>query len=233
MGLWKHITIGERESFMVLLGQGKGVRQIAEATGRSPSTVSRELKRNSGEGPYSASEAQRRADERRGACGRKKRLADPGPRALVQEKILVERRSPEQVPGRLRLEAGVVLGAAAIYRAIAAREPDAPELRRTARAPREGCAARARGGGRGANLRSAARSRSPGTTGSAPRRRKAAPGWATGRPAPCWGALAGRASSPWRAAGTDISSEASSSRGRRCPWPGRRSAPSPGSRSRR
>ena len=121
MARWKHITIGERESFMVLLGQGKGVRQIAEATGRSPSTVSRELRRNSGKGPCSASEAQRRANERRGACGRKKRLADPGPRAL------------EQVSGRPRLEAGVAPGTAAICRAIAARESDAPELRRTAR----------------------------------------------------------------------------------------------------
>ena len=133
MGRWKHITIGERESFMVLLDQGKGVRQIAEETGKSPSTVSRELRRNSGEGPYSASEAQRRADERRGACGRKKRLADPGLRALVQEKILVERWSPEQVSGRPRLEAGVAPGTATICRAIAAREQDTPELRHTAR----------------------------------------------------------------------------------------------------
>ena len=44
--LYKHFTLEEREYLQQLLEKGYGVRQIARALGRSPSSVSREIRRN-------------------------------------------------------------------------------------------------------------------------------------------------------------------------------------------
>ena len=134
MGRYKHLSIEEREEIMCLRGQGEGVRAIARAIGRSPSTVSRELARNSCAGPYRASAAQRRAEGRRAACVRRRILDDPELRAAVQWAILTQQWSPEEVSGRLRAEAGRhVVSTSTIYRAIRARELDTPELERTAK----------------------------------------------------------------------------------------------------
>ena len=57
MSCYSHLTIEERESLMLFHEEGIGIRQIAKALGRSPSTISRELRRNSG--PYRAVSAQR------------------------------------------------------------------------------------------------------------------------------------------------------------------------------
>ena len=148
MGRYSHLTIGERERIMVLRGQGRGVREIARELGRSPPTVSRELARNGGEEGYSASSAQASYGARRAACVRRRRLSDPGLAALVQARILGG-WSPEQVSGRLRAEAGVVVGTATIYRAIRRRELDPPELART----RRGLAKRLRRKGKGPRKR--------------------------------------------------------------------------------
>ena len=143
MGRYTHLTIGEREEIMVLRRQGLGVRAIARALGRSPSTVSRELARNSCKRFYWASTAQARYEARRASCVRPRRLADPRLAGLVQ-RLILEGWSPEWVSGRLRLEAGVVVGTATIYRAIRARELDPPELAGT----RRGLAGRLRRKGR-------------------------------------------------------------------------------------
>ena len=132
---YKHITIEEREEIMVARREGKGIRETAREIGRSPSTVKRELDRNSrGERRYRASAAQRRCEQRRARCRRRRRLDDPALRSLVQSKILLEQWSPEQVAGRLALEEGrEVVSGSTIRRAIARRELDTPELRRTRR----------------------------------------------------------------------------------------------------
>ena len=41
-----HLTATERESILYLRAQGYGIRKIAGALNRSPSTISRELRRN-------------------------------------------------------------------------------------------------------------------------------------------------------------------------------------------
>ena len=134
MGRYTHLTIEEREEIMVLRGQGAGVRAIARAIGRHPSTVSRELERNSRGGPYRASEAQRGSEERRRACVRRRRLDDPALRALVQDRILRLQWSPEEVSGRLARELGrPVVSTSTIYRGIRARRLDTPGLARTAK----------------------------------------------------------------------------------------------------
>lgn len=57
MSHYKHLTTKERESILVLLTQGVTIRKIAEMLNRSPSTVSRELKRNTDKEGYSPSQA--------------------------------------------------------------------------------------------------------------------------------------------------------------------------------
>ena len=138
MGRYHHLSLEEREDIMCLAREGLGPSEIARRTGRSKSTVSRELSRNSfavgGGACYRASTAQRRYGERRLACRRPRLLADEGLRSLVQGKILVERWSPEQIAGRIALETGArPVSRSTIYRAIARRELDTPELARTAR----------------------------------------------------------------------------------------------------
>ena len=46
MRVYTHLTLSEREYLEQKLKEGKSFRQIADALGRSPSTISREVKRN-------------------------------------------------------------------------------------------------------------------------------------------------------------------------------------------
>ena len=106
MGHQIHLTLREREGIMLMRRDGRGVSEIARAIGRSKSTVSRELKRNSCERFYRASTAQRRYSERRKACRRRRALDDERVFDLVRDKFLEEQWSPEQIEGRLALELG-------------------------------------------------------------------------------------------------------------------------------
>lgn len=138
MGRYHHLSLEEREDIMVMSREGRSLGEIARALGRSGSTVSRELRRNSCRAGspgafYRASTAQRRYGERRLACRRPRKLDDPGLRSLVQARILEDRWSPEQVAGRLALEGGPRVSKDTIYRAIRRRDLDTPELARTAR----------------------------------------------------------------------------------------------------
>lgn len=62
----RYLTFPEREEIALLRVQGRGIREIASALGRSPSTISRELRRNaatrSGTLQYRASVAQWKAE---------------------------------------------------------------------------------------------------------------------------------------------------------------------------
>lgn len=150
MGRYSHLSIEEREDIMCLRREHVRVSEIARRIHRDKSTVSRELARNScrrGEECefYRASTAQRRYEARRSPCRRRRRLDDPRLRSLVQRRIIEDRWSPAQIAGRLRLEEGrEVVSAATIYRAIAGRGLDTPELARTSR----GIASKLRHGGK-------------------------------------------------------------------------------------
>jgi IS30 family transposase len=45
--IYTHLSPAEREEIAIALEQGRSIRSIAESLGRSPSSVSREIKRNS------------------------------------------------------------------------------------------------------------------------------------------------------------------------------------------
>ena len=71
----RYLSFAEREEIAVLNAQGCGVRQIARRVGRSPSTISRELRRNAatrgGVLEYRATTAAWHADR----CARRPKVA--------------------------------------------------------------------------------------------------------------------------------------------------------------
>ena len=112
-----HVTIEERCEIARLQAEGCSIRQIAAGVDRSPSTVARELKRNgSRTGGYKPAYADQQARARRWRGSRLER--DDTLRAQVLS-LLAQGWSPEQVAGRLKLEAGrVVISQESIYRFI-------------------------------------------------------------------------------------------------------------------
>lgn len=120
MGHYKHLTTEERETAMVLRGQGASIRAIARMLGRSPSTLSRELRRNSkGSGTYSAAYADKLYRRRRKRCCRPCILSDQAVSAYIMNRIQVEKWSPEQIAAHSKLAGNPVsFSYATIYRAI-------------------------------------------------------------------------------------------------------------------
>jgi transposase, IS30 family len=93
----RYLSEDERVRIADLRRAGLGVRAIAGQLGRSPSTVSRELRRNcDASGQYRPFTAQRLAAGRRARPGRGKLNADPVLRQFVAGR-LEKRWSPEQI----------------------------------------------------------------------------------------------------------------------------------------
>ncbi|MBR1819105.1 MAG: IS30 family transposase [Neisseriaceae bacterium] len=101
---YKHLTPKKREDVMILRFQGKTLEEIAAIIGCRACTVSRELKRNSINGTYSAVEAQKQYEERRKNCKAQKKLEDKELFDIVQQKMQYEQWSPQQISERLQLE---------------------------------------------------------------------------------------------------------------------------------
>lgn len=118
MCCYTHLTLTEREDIMCLLTVGKGVSEIAGLLGRSKSSVSREINRNSPAQTYRALLAQKRYEKQRAKCKRRLKLSDPVLYALVAEKFLGLQWSPEQIEGRFRLEGVHPISDSTIYPAI-------------------------------------------------------------------------------------------------------------------
>ncbi|MDA8356566.1 MAG: IS30 family transposase [Actinomycetota bacterium] len=99
----RYLSENERVRIADLAAQGAGVRQIARELGRSPSTISRELRRNRDEGTaaYRPFAAHRAATRRRARPGRGKLRNDATLRSFVEER-LKKRWSPEQIARALR-----------------------------------------------------------------------------------------------------------------------------------
>ena len=119
MSRYNHFTTKERESLLVYVKSGMKNSEIARLTGRSPSTISRELRRNAeSRETYSAIEAEKKYRERRKRCVRKQKLSVPAYSAKVSE-LLEEYWSPEQIANRLQLEKNKIhVSTSTIYRAL-------------------------------------------------------------------------------------------------------------------
>ncbi|WP_413254568.1 IS30 family transposase [Streptomyces europaeiscabiei] len=93
----------ERLVIADLLRSGNSLRAIARELGRSPATISREVRRNSDPrtGKYHPFQAQRRAAVRRARSKEGKIRRDPEPKEFIQQR-LDRRWSPEQICQALR-----------------------------------------------------------------------------------------------------------------------------------
>lgn len=118
MSHYKHLTINERESLLLLYAQGKTKSEIAQQLHRSVSTISRELKRNSEKSGYSACNAQKKYEKRRKLCRRKKLLYQPKLQKIVYTLISQLQWSPEQVSAWLKKVGLFHISYNTIYRAI-------------------------------------------------------------------------------------------------------------------
>ena len=95
------LTLAEREEISRGLAHGHSLRRIACSLGRAPSTVSREIARNGGSGPYRAAASDRRAWDRARRPKPCKLAMHDQLRQAVAAKL--ERNwSPEQIAGWLK-----------------------------------------------------------------------------------------------------------------------------------
>lgn len=123
----RYLSLAERTLIADLRREKKAVREIAAVIGRSPATVSRELRRNlDDDGRYLPGTADRLAAGRVSRPRRRRLLVDVELRAMVSE-LLDKRWSPEQVAhelrGRFEDQPARQLSTETIYQAIY--DPDA------------------------------------------------------------------------------------------------------------
>jgi IS30 family transposase len=112
-----HLTLVEREKILEMHCDGWSLRQMAEALGRNPSTLSRELRRNASPAYrcYLPHRAQARAERRKGEASQRFRLKEERIRSYVEAK-LHEGWSPEIIAGRIGLDhPGLTISHEAIY----------------------------------------------------------------------------------------------------------------------
>jgi IS30 family transposase len=115
------LRLAEREEISRGIAAGRSMRQIAQTLGRSPSTVSREIRRNGGCRAYRASGADRRAWERslRPKPCRLARHAEL--RWRVAQKLALQ-WSPQQIAGWLKqqfpADQGMQVSHETIYRSL-------------------------------------------------------------------------------------------------------------------
>ena len=100
---YHELSAVERATLQIGQAQGFSQRRIARMLNRSPSTISRELRRNrDGSGGYSAHAAQQQMQNRRLACRPMRKLLPGSERFELVAHMLRARWSPEQIAGKLR-----------------------------------------------------------------------------------------------------------------------------------
>ena len=116
---FKHLRIEEREILQVMHWQKKPIREMARKLNRSPSSISRELRRNfpPEHRVYTPRLAHERALKKRRNRGRADRLKNEVIRQYVVDH-LKERWSPEQIAGRLKRQGLGSISHEAIYQYI-------------------------------------------------------------------------------------------------------------------
>ena len=104
MNSYHHLSPEERAYIMLERERGRSLRQIAMQLGRSPATISREVRRNSTSTRYCANGA--------GKSYRRRRLRSVRPRKIencqalldfVQSRLTYQKWSPEQIAATLKV----------------------------------------------------------------------------------------------------------------------------------
>lgn len=116
---YQHFTIEERETIQKMLWQKASLRTMASTIGRSPSSISRELKRNLPpiNRQYTPRLAQERALRHRTHRGRTERLKNDEARTYVVTHLKLG-WSPEQIAATAKKATGTALSHEAIYQYV-------------------------------------------------------------------------------------------------------------------
>lgn len=119
---YRHFSIEEREQLQYMWWERKSIRSMAQALNRSPSSVSRELKRNfpPEHQVYTSRLANQRALNKRKSRGRHDRLKNQAIRTFVINH-LKDGWSPEQISGRIEKHINQKISHEAVYQFIYSR----------------------------------------------------------------------------------------------------------------
>ena len=125
---YKQLTSEQRYQISGLRKAGWTQTDIADEVGMNKSTISRELKRNTGQRGWRPKQAQALRDERRLACANAQRIT---PSDWVEvERLIGQDLSPEQASERLILEGNLQISHETIYRHIYADKRRGGDLHR-------------------------------------------------------------------------------------------------------
>jgi IS30 family transposase len=122
MKKYKQLSFKERFVIEKLWCGEISIREIATFLGRSPNTISAELRKNLVKGTYEAEKAQLKVNQRRWRAKRQcLKVALDGFLVRLVEAKLQLKWSPKQISGHLRRELGISCSAKAIYKFIESR----------------------------------------------------------------------------------------------------------------
>src|ERR1700683_4641625 len=113
-----HLTCEQRCQIYALLQSGHSQAHIARKIGVDPSTISRELARNTGARGYRFKQAHEKASHRRKEASDKPRKMTPELVELVEEKLTQEQWSPDQITGRLAKDGVAFISHERIYQHV-------------------------------------------------------------------------------------------------------------------
>ena len=114
---YHHVTRDIRSQICALKATGTSLNKIASIVERHVSTISREIKRNTGGKGYRYKQADAKAVERRADASRTPQKLTPTLVAIIEEKLL-EEWSPDQISGRLKDKDIASISHEAIYQHI-------------------------------------------------------------------------------------------------------------------
>lgn len=114
---YHHVTRDIRSQIYALKATGMSLRTIATIVERNVSTISREIKRNTGGKGYRYKQANEKAVERRENASCTPKKLTPTLVAIIEEKIMAD-WSPDQIAGRLKKEGIASISHETIYQYI-------------------------------------------------------------------------------------------------------------------
>ena len=115
---YKHLTPKERFLIHHYLQEDCSRRKIAKTLRRNPSTISREIRRNTGKRGYRYKQADQFAKRRRREASSVPRKMTPEIWAMVEDRLVNKHWSPDQISGRFHRDGVVSVSAKWIYNHI-------------------------------------------------------------------------------------------------------------------
>lgn len=116
MNRYYQLTREQRYQISALRGTGLNQKAIAAELGVAPSTISRELRRNSSSGRYDPQAADALSRRRRSTAAKARRITDTVWNRV--DDLLCQEWSPEQISGRLEEGEGIRISHESIYRRV-------------------------------------------------------------------------------------------------------------------